>query len=109
MRINVDGEGELRLVFEATALTADQPIDFDERTVIGACRWWLLTGEKSFDPHELADPFPERRQAIGDAIVERIARKAREALDGPDVDRARAGLELIGRNGRALARRGDAT
>jgi hypothetical protein len=109
MRIHVDGEGELALVFEATALTADNTIATDERTVIAACRGWLLTGEKYVDPYDLADPFPDRRQAIDVAIVQRIARAARAALDGPDVARARAAQSLISRNPRALARRADET
>jgi hypothetical protein len=103
MRILLDGEDELRLIFELTSLVPPtRDLDDDVRKAIRAVRWWLLTGTGPggtwVDPHELARPFGERHIVIGETITAMIRDGLREIGDGPDLDRVRAAHAILARN-----------
>ena len=99
MRLVVEGDEELGVLFEVTCLAPPAAGMSDEgRTVTAAVRWWFETGAVSADPYELAKPFPEHQRQISDSILNRIRSGLRDIVDGPDLARARVARRLLNRN-----------
>jgi hypothetical protein len=99
MLLRIEDEEELALFFEIMSLVPEsEGMMEEERLVLGTVRWWLMTGQSSVDPYELAAPYPAVRDEVAARILRRLAAGVKLTIDGPSLSRARVASGLFRRN-----------